>query len=102
MKIITEKQIAEFIIRHPDAAPSLSHWLKTAKTTKWKSLFEIRKTYSSADEVSVASGRPVVIFNISGNNYRLITAVHYNKGCVYVMMFLTHAEYDKQAWKKIL
>jgi len=37
-----------------------------------------------------------------GNDYRLITAIHYNTGMVYVMLFLTHAEYDKQAWKERL
>jgi hypothetical protein len=48
----------------------------------------------------VSSGRTVVIFNIGGNKYRLITAIHYNTRKVFVLRFLTHAEYDLQSWKE--
>ena len=47
----------------------------------------------------VASGRKAVIFNINGNRFRLITAIHYNTRKVFVMLFFTHAEYDSQSWK---
>lgn len=47
----------------------------------------------------VRSGRSVTIFNIAGNAYRLITAIHYNSGKVFVLRFMTHAEYDRQTWK---
>jgi mRNA interferase HigB len=56
-------------------------------------------TLSSADQVRVESGRTVVIFNIRGNNFRLICALHYNTGVVYALRFLTHAEYSKNQWK---
>ena len=44
----------------------------------------------------------IVVFNIGGNKYRLIAAVHYNTQIVYALLFLTHAEYDKDKWKKVL
>ena len=47
----------------------------------------------------VASLRPVTIFNISGNAFRLITAIHYDTGKVFVLDFLSHANYDKEHWK---
>jgi mRNA interferase HigB len=48
----------------------------------------------------VSSGNPVVVFNIRGNKYRLIVAIHYRpSGRVFVLRFLTHAEYDKEKWK---
>lgn len=69
---------------------------------EWKNLVEMRAVISSADEVTVESGRRVVVFNIGGNKYRLIAAVHYNTQIVYAMLFMTHAEYDKDKWKKAL
>jgi mRNA interferase HigB len=41
-----------------------------------------------------------VVFNIGGNKYRLIAAVHFNRRKVYVRHVLTHAEYDKGKWKE--
>jgi mRNA interferase HigB len=52
--------------------------------------------------VRVASGRIATVFNACGNKYRMIVAFHYDKPRVYMLRFLTHAEYDKQAWKKQL
>lgn len=59
-------------------------------------------TYLSADGVKVESGRDATVFNIRGNKYRLITAIHYNIQAIYVMRFLTHAEYSKNTWKDSL
>jgi len=42
----------------------------------------------------------LVVFNIGGNKYRLIAAIHFNRGKVYIRDVLTHAEYDKERWKK--
>lgn len=69
---------------------------------EWKSLIEMRAVIPSADEVIVDSGRRTVVFNIGGNKYRLIAAVHFNTQIVYAMLFLTHAEYSKGRWKKVL
>jgi mRNA interferase HigB len=80
----------------------LERWLALTKAARWPSLAAVRQTFSHADEVRVASGRTVVVLNIAGNNYRLITAIHYNLFKVFVMLFLTHAEYDKNAWNELL
>jgi mRNA interferase HigB len=69
---------------------------------EWKNLAEMRAVIPSADEVTVDSGRRVVVFNIGGNKYRLIAAVHYNTQIVYAMLFMTHAQYDKDKWKRML
>jgi mRNA interferase HigB len=102
MHVIKPPRIREFATRHPDAAESLYRWLRITRQADWTSLVVIRRFFASADEVLTASGRPVVIFNIRGNNYRLITAVHYNRGDVFVLKFLTHAEYSKDTWKSNL
>ena len=63
---------------------------------------DTRKTYPHADQVKVRSGRTVTVFNVSGNDFRLITAIHYDRQKVFVLDFLTHAEYSRQTWKNRL
>ena len=47
----------------------------------------------------VQSGKPVIVFNVCGNTYRLIVAMHFNSQMAYTLRFLTHAEYDRDDWK---
>ena len=56
---------------------------------------ELRKTFASADRVG-----DKVVFNIGGNKYRLIAAVHFSRGKLYIRDILTHAEYDQGGWKQ--
>ena len=57
-------------------------------------LAEIKKVFASADKAG-----KFTVFNISGNKYRLIAAIHYNRKKVYIRHVLTHAEYDLDRWK---
>ena len=102
MRVIKPSRIREFQEEHPQAAASLNRWLELVELNTWPSIQRLRQVFPSADAVRVRSGRTVTVFNIAGNAYRLIAAVHYNTGIVYVMLFLTHAEYDKDTWKVIL
>ena len=63
---------------------------------------DTRKTFPHADQVKVKSGKTVTIFNVCGNEFRLITAIHYDHQKVFVLDFLTHAEYSKNTWKNLL
>ncbi len=99
MRIIKPKRIREYIARFPTAKGGLEHWLTNARTGRWEHLLDVRKTFPHADEVKVRSGRKVVVFNIKRNDFRLITAIHYNLGKVFVLLFITHAQYDKEIWK---
>ncbi len=60
---------------------------------------DLRRCFRSADQVRVNSDKPVVVFNIGGNAWRLICAIHYNTGKVFLLRFLTHAEYDQDRWE---
>jgi len=102
MRIITETTIREYATKHPNAKASLLNWITQTKVNSWKNIQEVRATYPHADLVTVASGRTVVIFNISGNNHRLITALHFNRNIAYILKILTHAQYDKNHWKSEL
>ena len=99
MRIIKETRLAEFWGRHPDARRRLMNWRQIVRGAGWENIAHVRATFSHADPVTVASGKTVTVFNVCGNKYRLITAIHYNTAIVYVLRFLTHAEYSKHKWK---
>ena len=99
MRIIKPATVREFAREHSDAATGLRRWLEVAHAARWQKLHDVRLSFRSADEVRVVSGRTVVVFNIAGNKYRLITAIHYNLGKVFVLRFMTHGEYSKDRWK---
>ena len=102
MRIIKPATVKGWASRHADAVGALERWMALVEEAEWTSLTDIRTAFRTADEVVVGSGRRVVVFNIGGNKYRLIAAVHYNTQIVYAMLFMTHAEYDKDQWKKVL
>jgi len=102
MRIIKRKPLQTFAEQHPDAAGPLELWYRTLRQAEWQSPQELRRVYPHADAVTVESGNTVTVFNIGGNKYRLITAIHYNRQRVYVLRLLTHAEYSKGHWKKSL
>ena len=77
-------------------------WRKTVKAAVWRNLMDVRQSYPDTDAVKVRSGRTVLAFNIRRNDYRLIAATHFNRQIVYVMRFMTHAEYSKDRWKETL
>jgi mRNA interferase HigB len=102
MRIITKKRIQTYAENHPNATPSLNAWTAVAERSKWESLVNLRQTFPHADQVTAKSNRTVTIFNIAGNHHRLITAIHYNTGIIYILNILTHAEYSKNKWQQEL
>ncbi len=102
MRIIKAATVKSWATTHPDAAAALEAWMTLIEDAQWSNWMQMRAVIASADTVLVDSGRHVVVFNIHGNKYRLIAAVHYNTQVVYAMRFMTHAEYDKDKWKKVL
>jgi mRNA interferase HigB len=102
MRIIKTSTLRRFWKAHSEAEASLRTWVAQTKAAKWRNFPEVRKTLPSADLVTVASGRSVVVFNIAHNRYRLIAAIHFNTRIVYTLMILTHKEYDRDSWKEQL
>jgi mRNA interferase HigB len=94
MHVIAKPALVIFWNRHPDSRASLMVWCKVVQQSEFKNFGELRKIFASADHV-----KGLTVFNISGNKYRLIAAVHYNRGKVYIRHILTHAEYDLGKWK---
>jgi mRNA interferase HigB len=102
MRTIKPSTLVAWATKHGKAAPALLHWFKVTKKAKWKTITDVRRDFPHADLVRVGSLKPVIVFNLGGNNYRLITAIHFNQGRVYLLDFLTHAEYSKDTWKNRL
>ena len=102
MRIIKETTLAAAACAYSDASVALGAWTRTVRAAGWQSLTEVRRTYPHADAVRVASSRIATIFNIGGNKYRLITALHFDRGIAYLLCFLTHADYSKDRWKSAL
>ena len=102
MHLITWKRLEQWADGHPDARNWLAAWGAVVLEAEWRNLADVRQVYPHADEVRVSSGRPVTIFNVRGNRYRMVTAIHYDKRRVYTLRFMTHAEYDKDRWKETL
>lgn len=100
MRIIKRSALVAYAVKHKTAENSLLRWATIVKAAEWTSLDDTRKTFPGADEVTLDSGNVVSIFNIAGNRYRLIVAIHYNRGMVSVRDFMTHAEYSKDRWKE--
>ncbi|HUO04242.1 MAG TPA: type II toxin-antitoxin system HigB family toxin [Candidatus Binataceae bacterium] len=99
MRVISQKALRNFAAAHADAATPLSSWLKLVRHGQFSNLAGLKRTFSSVDMVSV-NGRAFYIFNIGGNKYRLITAIHFNTQRLFVRHILTHPEYDAERWKK--
>lgn len=91
MRIIAKKTLRDFWQRHPDAEEALKAWYHDAKQATWTSPHDIRQTYATAS--IIANNR--VVFNIRGNTYRLVVAINYPFGIIYVRFVGTHSAYDQ-------
>ena len=91
MIIISRKIIAEFGAREPRSLDSLNTWFKQTKEANWKNFSEVRRSFNSVDSV----GNDRYVFNIKGNDYRLIALIHFNIRTLYILFIGTHNDYNK-------
>lgn len=91
MKIVAIGTLRRFWERYPDSEQPLKAWYDEAKHSRWTTPQQIRNRYASASFV----GKNRIVFNIKGNDYRLIVAVAYRFQAVYIKFVGTHAEYDR-------
>jgi mRNA interferase HigB len=87
MHVISESRLKKFWEKYPDAKTSLRCWYKTATIAQWSNLAEVKAVFSSADIVG-----NFTVFNIRGNNYRLITFIDYEYRTkkIFIRSVLTH------------
>ena len=91
MRIFTEKTLKEYAELHPEVESALKVWIDIVKRSDWENFADIRATFHSADSV----GNQRYVFNIKGNQYRIVMVVKFTIKYVYVRFIGTHTEYDK-------
>lgn len=94
MRIISKKRLREFWLKNPDSKKPLLNWYDITKKQDWNNFAEVRETFRSADIYA-----DCVIFDIGGNNFRLITKIRYRLKKVFIRVVLKHSDYDKDIWK---
>ena len=94
MHIISRKALKEFSQRHPDSETALDTWFHISSKNSFANFNALRQKFPSVDKIGKR-----IVFNIGGNKYRLIAAVHFNRQKVYVLYILTHDEYIRGRWK---
>lgn len=90
MRIIAISQLKKFWQKYPESEQSFLAWIDEAKRANWQTPAEIKAQYR---HVSILKSRRIV-FNIKGNDYRLVVAVAYRYGALYIKFVGTHAQYD--------
>jgi len=95
MHVISRKKLKEAAVKYRNLEGPLDAWFRIAKKASWRSLVDIRTVFSSADAVGKWT-----VFNVKGNQYRLIAEINYAFGRIYIRHVLTHAEYDRGGWKR--
>lgn len=91
MRVISKKKLRDYYTEHVQAEVPLTEWYYKMKTCEAKNISELRNFFNSVDPVY-----GYTVFNIGGNNYRLITAIHYQTERCYIRICWTHAEYSKR------
>ena len=91
MRIIALKTLRVFWEQHPDAEQALLAWCHDARRAAWRTPAEIKDVFRNASFV----GRNRVVFNVKGNDYRVVVAIHYAHGIVYVRFVGTHQDYER-------
>ena len=94
MKLISNKALRDFSACHPDAEGPLQAFRQLIEKGHYPHFAALRATFRGVDK----DGERYV-FNIGGNKYRLVAALDFARGMLWVKAVLTHAEYDKGAWK---
>jgi len=91
LRVIAKKILRDFWLAHAGCEQQLKSWFQEATNASWKNPNQIKKEYPSA---SILNDNRIV-FNIKGNNYRLVVKINYHYQMVWIRFVGTHSEYDK-------
>ena len=97
MRIIARKTLRAFWERHPAARGPLLAWYREVEHEDWDTPAKVKAKYRSASLI----GTDRVVFNIKGNDYRLVVRIDYGYRIVYVRFVGTHADYDRVDVKEV-
>ena len=97
MRIIAKSKIVDYYTENPEAEIALEDWYHKTNLTEWNNFADMKKTFNSVDNV----GNQHYVFNIKGNNYRLIVVIKFTIKTILIRFIGTHADYDKIDVKNI-
>ena len=97
MRIIAKSKIVDYYTENPEAEIALEDLYHKKKLTEWNNFADMKKTFNSVDNV----GNQHYVFNIKGNNYRLIVVIKFTIKTILIRFIGTHADYDKIDVKNI-
>jgi len=97
MRIISRRTLREFWEKHPDSEQPLKAWFKIAKKSEWDTYHDIKAEFRNASIV----GNDRVVFNIKGNDYRLVVRIIFEQRKMWIRFIGTHNEYDKTNVKNV-
>jgi mRNA interferase HigB len=95
MDVADYELVEQFARKHARARSSMDIWRNVTLAAKWKNFSDVKKTFRAADLYGSC-----VIFDIGGNNFRLIAKINYETEVVSIRAVMTHAKYDEDKWKK--
>lgn len=91
MRVIAKKKLRELWEKHSDCEQQLKAWYQEASKAEWTNSNQVKTEYPSSSII----GSDRIVFNIKGNNYRLIVKLNFDYQMVWIRFIRTHAEYDK-------
>ena len=94
MKIISNSALRAFAAEHPQADAPLKGWRRVVEKNRYANWSDLKASFNSVDRVG-----DLVVFDIGGNKYRLISYIRFEKQIVHIKAVFTHQEDDKGAWK---
>jgi mRNA interferase HigB len=93
-KLISNRALREFAALHPDAHQPLQDFRRKIEKGDYPNFATLRAVFPAVDKVADR-----FVFNIGGNKFRLVAAIDFHRRLLWVKAVLTHAEYDKGAWR---
>lgn len=91
MRIFTEQTLKEYTEKHPESKVALQEWVAIVRRSEWTCFADVKATFNSVDNI----GNQHYVFNIKGNNYRLVVVIKFTIKFVYIRFIGTPKEYDK-------
>jgi mRNA interferase HigB len=91
MRVIKKQALIEYYTTHPQAKDALEDWYAKTEDAQWNNFADIRQTFNSVDYV----GNQHYVFNIKGNDFRLVVVIKFTPQLVFIRFVGSHAEYDR-------
>lgn len=95
MRIITKRALIESWTKYPESRPSLAIWEERLIVASFTNHSELKRIFKDADYIPNANFKHLTVFNIKGNDYRLVVDIFFNTGHIFIKWFGKHASYDR-------